>query len=172
MATEYNWPRVRAILDEAISSERGIIIRYDTWSLASRVRSNAYKVREMLRRQSRKEFPDAEDPMHGISPYDGLVMWMRSSISRKEMHVNFHSEAEIQKYQVTYVGEEYPEPLQKNQENENLFPGQCVTLTVGQATVAYAPSFKEAWSILRQDFPCDLVIENNYDLTGLDISIL
>ncbi len=168
MPTEYSWPRLRAILDQASASPRGIIVSYDSWVIAERVRANMYKIRDMQRKQARKTFPEPDDPRHGISAYDGLLFWLKSSIPRTNFVVKFHSDGEIE----TFAGE-LPETTRKLDEEAELFPGKCVTLSIettkGHARVEFAPTYRDAWRILRQDFPCDLVIENGYDTSNLEI---
>lgn len=166
MPTEASWPRLRALLDRALESEKGISVRYDSWDTATVVRRNIYKIRDMQRAQSRKTYPDPENPGHGISAYDGLVIWLRSSISRRDMTVTFHNVDEILKW------ENIHEPVGKRMEDEDLFPGRCCTVRAGDTLVEYAPSFKEAWNIIRRDHPCDLIIESGYTLEGLKITTL
>jgi len=179
MPNDFSWPRIRAILDTALESKHGIVVPYPTWSVAARIRINAYKIRKMQRDESRKFYPDPTDPNHGVSPYDGLTMWLRSSISRQQLLVQFHTESEISELNANAEPVDpavLPEYIGKTSENENLFPGKCVTLTVetprGPAIISHAPSFRIAWEILREDFPCDLVIENGYTLDGLNITEL
>lgn len=167
MPTDYSWPRLRAILDEALLSERGIKIRYPTWNEASQVRQNMYKIRDTQRKEARKIF-EPTDPSYGVSAYDGLTMWLRSTVKRTDMHVVFAA-----------TGEEVLLPdLKPNKrgEDENLYKDVSVTVTVetimGAVTVENAPSFREAWRIIRQDFPCDLIIENGYSTDHLNIEVL
>lgn len=169
MPNDNSWPRVRALLDEAVQSPRGIVALYDNWSTAERVRANIYKIREMQRRESRKMYPDPLDPSHGVSTYDGLAFWLRSTVARKTLNVHFHSAEELDELSAL----DLLEPVGKREENQDLFPGKCVTLTLetpqGIATISHAPSFKVAWEILRLDFPTELIIENGYSLDGMNI---
>ena len=159
-----SWPRLRAILDEAIATEFGIIVEYSSWVEAETVRANAYKIRDALRRKSRSDYPDIDDPRHGVSIYDGLIFWLRPQISRKQMTVIFADGDR------PYLPDD---PRGKHTEDENLFPGERVTLILADgAKVENAPSFKEAWKILRVDYPCDLVIENGYNLGKLKIKAI
>ena len=172
---DYSWPRLRAILDEAIASPHGISVAYPTWATAERVRASMYKIRTMQRTVARKTFPDPEHPSHGVSSYDGIMFWLRSTISRKDIKVRFHSKEEIDKHEM-FVGDLYPEPTNKRDEKADLFPGKCVTVTVttsaGEAIIEYASSYKVAWELLRRDFPCDLILENGYTLENLEITQL
>lgn len=164
MATEHSWPRLRRLLDEACQTERGIAVTYPTWVIAERVRANMYKVRDMHRRQSKKTFPDPEDPRHGVSAYDGLSFWLRSSLSRQKMILTFASGE---------TGEmEIPTSTSKKDEIPDLFPSERVTIQIGEARVENAPSYRHAWIALRADFPTQLIIENGYDITGLEIQTL
>jgi len=164
MPTEYSWPRLRSLLDQAISSERGITVKYDSWSVAERVRSNMYKIRDTQRRESRKVYPDPMHPSHGVSAYDGIIFWLRSTISRRDQEVVFSDGS---------IAQLPDDPIGAKKENENLFPGRTVTVSVttekGRASVKNAPSYKEAWDILRRDFPCYLVMENGYNTDHLEI---
>lgn len=175
MPTEYSWPRLRAILDESISSPHGIAVSYPDWQTAERVRASMYKIREMQRKAARKTYPDPSHPSHGISAYDGIMFWIKSSISRKDIKITFHSKEEIDIHEQR-VSETYKEPTNKRDETADLFPGQCLTMTVttpmGEAIVEYAPSYKIAWNLLRRDFPCQLILENGYSLENLEITQL
>ena len=172
---EYSWPRLRAILDEAISSPHGISVAYPNWQTADRVRASMYKIRAMQRTVARRTFPDPSHPSHGVSSYDGIMLWLRSSISRKDIKVRFHNKEEIDKHELT-VSDLYGEATGKPSEKADLYPSKCLTMTVttpaGEATVEYAPSYKIAWEILRRDFPCDLILENGYTLENLEITQL
>jgi len=131
-----------------------------------------YKIRDVIRRTSRQIYPDPSDPGHGTSPYDGLSFWLKSTIRRRDMKILFHREGEIIEYLSTL-----PEPEGKRNENLSLFPGECVTLRITApsghvAEACFAPSFKRAWQIIRQDFPCNLVIENGYSTEHLNIQQL
>ena len=196
MINQTSWPRLRAILDEAIQTERGVIVHYDTWTTAELVRAQMYKIRDMQRRQARKTYPDPEHPSYNVSAYDGLTFWLRSSVKRTNMTVHFHNEEAIEKYltkqgrkqelanqppadalAVSIVGDLVSEPESKKDEKSNLFPGECVTVSVETEddkviTVSFAPNFQTAWRLIRNDFPCDLVIENGYSLTDVNFTVL
>lgn len=160
MPTEHSWPRLRAILDKAVESPYGIEVVYADWQTAERVRQNMYKIRDMMRRDSRRIYTDPLDPNHGISAYDGLTFWIRSTISRLDQKVEF-------------IDGKSPPPILtemygKKFENENLFPGRKVKLTIGDATCE-GTTYQEAWEVLRRDYPATLIIENGYNLDNLDI---
>lgn len=174
--SETTWPRIRALMDRAIQSERGIRVPYESYGVADRVRRSAYKIRDAMRKQSAKQFPDPEDPRHGVSPYDGLTFWVKTKLPRDRIEVAFLDSGEIKNL------EELGVELTGHKGGERLFPGQAVSVRVldpddpeGKrvlAQVLAAPSFQAAWSILKTGFPADLVIENGYSTEHLEIEEL
>lgn len=185
MSTENSWPRVRALMDRALDSERGIAVTYPSFSAAERVRASAYKIREMQRTVARKTYPDPSDPAHGISAYDGLVFWIRSTIPRSALRVTFHSppviaEALSSHYEQAEDGTFIPldQPDGKAAEKEKIFPGQCCTVSLTlkeegkEYLVEFAPTFHHAWRLIRENLPTKLYIESGYTLSGLDIEEL
>ena len=153
-------------MDVALQSERGIVFDLESWARAEADRSIMYKVRHQSRVQSRKMYPDPEDPNHGLSPYDVLSFWIASSITRQQMEVTFLETGE------TINLADFPEPASYADENYDPFPEQSVVLRIPGVTVTQAPSFQKAWEIARQGFPAALVIENGADLSHLDIKEL
>lgn len=166
MPTEYSWPRVRALLDEALQSERGISIDLPTWREAENIRFSAYKLRNSLRRESMKLLtPD--HPNYGIGVYDGLSMWISSALSGGDLRVTFDNGAQVD-------GPEFK--IGRRGENTDFYSGEIVTVEVTtsqrKVIVQSAPSFREAWAIIRADFPATLIIENGYSLDHLNINVL
>lgn len=67
------YPDVEALFDRALASERGLVLTFSTEAEATlnAGRMNAYRVR--LRRENAKTYP-ADHPLHGTSPYEGLMV--------------------------------------------------------------------------------------------------
>lgn len=68
-----SYPDVAALLDKALASTKGLRLTFETPAKATfnRGRINAYRAR--VRLQNMKVYP-AEDPMHGATPYDSLMI--------------------------------------------------------------------------------------------------
>ena len=62
----------RYILEQALQSERGIIITLDTPREAHSLRNRLFRYRSFERRQNLKRYP-SDHPMSGASAYDSLV---------------------------------------------------------------------------------------------------
>lgn len=62
---------VRAHFDRALSSEKGLILRFKSPGQAIHFRQRGYKFRVLDRIRNTELYPDG-DPMHGCSPYDIL----------------------------------------------------------------------------------------------------
>lgn len=62
---------VRALLDRALESEKGIVVTFEDEKVALSKWRICYVVRSRAAKQSMKMFP-ADDPKYGCSPYDKL----------------------------------------------------------------------------------------------------
>lgn len=67
------YPDVEALFDKALASERGLKLTFNSPEEATlnAGRFNAFRVR--LRRENKRIYP-ADHPMHGSSPYEGLMV--------------------------------------------------------------------------------------------------
>lgn len=61
-------------LNNALESDKGLILRFDTHATAARFRFKLYSARGKDRELSRKSY-EAADPLHGKSAYDGLSIY-------------------------------------------------------------------------------------------------
>lgn len=163
MASNISWRKARSIMDIALQAQTGIQLDLDSWARAEADRAIMYKVRHQSRVQSRKMYPDPEDPNHGVSPYDVLGFWIASSVSRREMEVTFLETGD------TVNLADFPEPACYADESADPFGPQPVVLRIPGVVVTQAPSFQVAWEIARRDFPATLTIENGEDLSYLNI---
>lgn len=59
---------------KALESPNGLAITVATPGTAISLRGKMNSYRELLRKNSRKAYPDPEDPRHGRSPYDAFKL--------------------------------------------------------------------------------------------------
>ena len=64
---------IRTCADRALANGRGVTLRVHSHGEAVSERARFYKMRELDRRASTKVFP-SDDPRHGVSAYDRLVV--------------------------------------------------------------------------------------------------
>ena len=138
------------------------------------MRRSAYKVRDAQRRASAKQYPDPEDPRHGVSAYDALTFHIKSALPRTQMEVIFHDKQDEKgdPFHALLSDLTDKDPCDKSLR----FDSRCVSLRVISPSdppeivqVHCASSFSEAWAIARADFPAILTIENGYSIDNLEI---
>lgn len=69
------WGPARALLDRALESPKGITINFPERGKALSIRQHCYTARSRDRKATRKAYP-SEDPRHGRSAWDALVITM------------------------------------------------------------------------------------------------
>lgn len=74
---------LRALLDRALESPRGVELSLPTLNAAYTLRHRIYSLRETDRGQSRDLYPP-DDPKHGVSVYDILTIVLRKANDQEE----------------------------------------------------------------------------------------
>ena len=62
------------LLDRALDADRGICVTVPDKSAANYLRMRIHHARTIDREENRKTYPDPDQPLHGRSPYDILVL--------------------------------------------------------------------------------------------------
>lgn len=103
------YPTARTLLDQALESERGIKVKFQSYSEAFKFRMNCYTVRSRERKESVKIYPIGH-ALHGSSPWDGLELIIRDEDGRT---ITKGQDAELgphfilfQKYQTNLIVED------------------------------------------------------------------
>jgi hypothetical protein len=75
----HSYPDVRQLFDQALESEKGLRLTFETeaQAITNAGRFNAFRVRD--RKENAKTYP-ADHTMHGRSPYDGLMVQRQGPI--------------------------------------------------------------------------------------------
>lgn len=68
-----SYPDIRAALDKALESEKGVRLRFPDAKAAMTFKGRVHSLRYLDRRENRKIYP-LGDPMHGHSVYDPLMV--------------------------------------------------------------------------------------------------
>jgi len=70
------YPDIRAVLDKALASEKGVLLRFPDEKAAQTFRGRVHTLRYLDRKENKKIYaPD--DPMFGRSAYDPLMVKTR-----------------------------------------------------------------------------------------------
>ena len=64
---------IRAVLDKALASEKGVQLRFADEKTAMTFRGRVHTLRYLDRKENKRIYPEG-DPMHGRSVYDPLMV--------------------------------------------------------------------------------------------------
>ncbi len=64
--------------DQALEEERGIRIQVQSYDYACHLRQRLHMARKIRREDNREIYPDPDHPMHGASPYDIVVVKIKT----------------------------------------------------------------------------------------------
>ncbi len=64
--------------DQALEEERGIRIQVQSYDYACHLRQRLHMARKIRREDNAEIYPDADHPMHGASPYDIVVVKIKT----------------------------------------------------------------------------------------------
>ncbi len=67
-----------AYYDQALEEERGIRIQVQSYDYACHLRQRLHMARKIRREDNAEIYPDADHPMHGASPYDIVVVKIKT----------------------------------------------------------------------------------------------
>lgn len=69
--------------DQALEQDRGIRIRVQSYDYATHLRQRLHMARKIKRQDNAEIYPDPEHPFHGASPYDVIVVKIKTELDGK-----------------------------------------------------------------------------------------
>lgn len=64
--------------DQALEQSRGIRIQVNSYDYACHLRQRLHMARKIRREDNKEIYPDPSEPMHGASPYDNVVVKIKT----------------------------------------------------------------------------------------------